>query len=147
MSIETFAGWTDEALIEYFRDWAIKQSQCGFNAAKHNRIDQENLVPSCNVLASRGTPSLRKLLELTADSNAHVRLVAAIFGFEADPDQCSKVLKSLLGEPGWVGIAALAWLVDKDPEFAAEFERNAQLEYENYKQEQARRFSGDQTEN
>ena len=147
MTIEALAGWTDEALVEYFRKWAIRQSQCGFNAIAHNRIDQERLVPSCNVLAARGKESLSKLLRLTEDGNAHVQLTAAIFAFEADPNQCRKVLKSLLPQPGWVGIAALVWLADKDAEFAAEFERKAQLEYDNYKKEQAGRFSGGETEN
>jgi len=57
------------------------------------------------------------------------------------------MLKQLMDEPGWVGIAALAGLLHKDPEFAAEFEGNAKIHYDKYKQEQARRFSGDQTEN
>lgn len=147
MTTEALSDWTDEALVAYFRKWAISQSQCGFNATKHNRIDRERLVPSRNVLAARGKQSLSKLLRLTEDGNPHVRLEAAIFGFAADQDRCRKVLKSLLSETGGVGVVALVWLAHKDPEFAAEFERNAELEYENYKQEQARRFSRDQTEN
>jgi hypothetical protein len=158
MTTEALSDWTDEALVAYFRKWAISQSQCGFNATKHNRIDRERLVPSRNVLAARGKQSLSKLLWLTEDDNPHVRLEAAIFGFAADQDRCrkvlrffadqaAKVLKSPLSETGGVGVVALVWLAHKDPEFAAEFERNAELEYENYKQEQARRFSRDQTEN
>jgi hypothetical protein len=35
------------------------------------------------------------------------------------------MLKQLMDEPGWVGIAALAGLLHMDREFAAEFEGNA----------------------
>jgi hypothetical protein len=140
MTTGPLPGWSDDALVEYFRKWAVKQSRCGFNVDEHNRIDQEKLVPSRDMLAARGEVALSKLLRLTADDNAHVRLEAAIFAFEADPRLCRKVLTSLLSQSGPVRLTALVWLIHRDPEFAAEFENMARLEDEGFLLEIARRY-------
>ena len=147
MKKEDFANLSDWQIVEYFRDAAIRRAQCGFNVIKANKIFDLEMTPAYEALAARGSASLRKLLSLTDDPSPNVREDAALFAFDADPSLCREVLRQLIGEPGWVGIAAVAGLAHKDPEFAAEFERNARLEYEKYTQEQARRLSGDQTEN
>ncbi len=140
MTIKPLEEYTDEALVRYFQEWTVKQSKVGLNYVAYNRIDRDNLIPSRDILARRGPASLAKLLSLTDDADANVRLHAAIFAFDADPDRCRQMLENLVPEPDLVGLRAMAWLGYKDSPYAAEVERRAHLPDEPFKDEMARKL-------
>jgi hypothetical protein len=140
MKKENFRNYTDLQIIEYFHDASIRRAQCGFNVTPANRICEREMGPAYGALAARGEASLREFLSLTDDPNPNVRKDAAIFAFDVDPDRCRRVLEKLIGEPGWVGAAAMLWLLHKSPEFAAEFSRIAKLRHERFLRERDRRY-------
>jgi hypothetical protein len=140
MKKEDFFHFTDAEIIEYFRDASIRRAQCGFNVTPANRIIDHEMGPAYEALAARGQAALREFLSLTADPIPKVREDAAIFAFDVDPGRCRRVLEELIGEPGWVGAAALGGLLHRSPEFAAVFSRTAKLRYERYLQERDRRY-------
>jgi hypothetical protein len=140
MKKEDFDNFSDLQIVEYFRNAVIRRAQCGFNVNKANKIFDLELSPAYEALAARGSTSLQTLLSLTDDPNPNVRENAAMFAFDSDPSLCREVLKRLIGEPGWVGTAAVAGLAHKDPEFAAEFARLARLGHERFVEEMARRY-------
>jgi hypothetical protein len=134
--------WTDEELIEYFRESAIDRSRCGFNAVVGNRILDQQLVPCYQVLAERGAPALRKLLTLMSDDNANVRLEAATFAYDTDPITCRRTLQELIRKLRPVGLQAVIALLHKDADFSAEFERLAELGREQMHAQLAKRYGG-----
>jgi hypothetical protein len=108
--------WTDECIVSHLHKWAVRQSECGFNAAKANRIADQELFPLQKILESRGPGSLLKLLPLTRDKNANVRLIAAGFAFQAAPSECRRVLEDLIAGRGMVAILAWATLAQMYPD-------------------------------
>ena len=139
---EISSDWTEEELVDYFKESAIDRSKCGFNAAAGNRILDQQLVPCYQALAVRGAPAMRKLLALTNDNNAHVRLEAAVFSYDSDPAICRRTLQELMRRLRPVGLRAVIALLQKDPEFSAEFELLAELGREEMHRELARRYGG-----
>lgn len=113
--------FSDAQLVERFREASLERARCGFNAVKGNRIVDLKMTPALNALKARGPHALQKLLALTEDSDPNVRADAAIYGYDVDPTRCQEVLRALIGEQGLPGIAAVVWLIDKDPDFRAEF--------------------------
>jgi hypothetical protein len=146
MTKEDFSDWTDAQVVQYFRDAALKRAKCGFIFARGNRIFDNKLVPAYEALATRGEASLRELLSLTDDPSPDVREDAAIFAFDLDPSHCREVLEKLIGEQGRVGIAAVVVLLDKSPEFAAEFRCMGALGPGRFLQEMDRRYPRSKTD-
>lgn len=130
MTNEDLANWSDEQVAEYLRDASIRRAKCGFNAVAANRILDDELIPACKILVARGPQGLQALLSLLDDQDANVRTDVAIFAYDSDSDRCREALKRARLEPGAVSMAALIGLLHKDPEFAAEFERQAKEDYD-----------------
>jgi hypothetical protein len=139
---EISSNWTDEELVEYFRESAIDRSRCGFNAVAGNRVLDQQLVPCYQTLAERGALALRKLLMLTKDDDANVRLEAATFAYDTDPATCRRTLEELMRKLRPVGLRAVVTLLQKNAEFSAEFERLAELGRDEMHTELARRYGG-----
>ena len=118
MSGEAKASWSDDQLVEHIGKWAIEQSKCGFDPVCANRINDDELVPCRDILASRGEASLLKLLPLLEDDNPYVRLNAASFTFAVAPAKCRKSLARLIREGGIPSLFAWAIWSHHDPETA-----------------------------
>jgi len=137
MKNDVFSDLSDSEIVQYFRDAALERAKCGFNWRAGNRVLENKLAPAYEALAARGPAPVHKLLQLTKDENARVRLEAAVFAY----DIASAVSRTTLQERP-VGIQALIMLLHKDGEFSAEFDRLAKLGREQLHEELARRFGG-----
>ena len=142
MKREISSEWTDKELVDYFKESAIDRSRCGFNAAAGNRILDQQLVPCYKALVGRGAPALSKLLALTKDNDPNVRLEAATFAYDTDPDTCRRTLEELIRKLRPVGLRAVIALLHRDAEFSAEFDRLAELGREEMHAELAKRYGG-----
>ena len=129
MTEEGLANLSNTEVCEYLRDASVRRAKCGFNAIAGNRILDEELMPACRTLAARGPQGMKALLSLLDDQDPNVRTDVAIFAYDSDPDRCREALKRARQEPGAVSMAALIGLLHRDPEFAAEFERQAKEDY------------------
>ena len=125
MRRENFAAWTDSEIVQFFRDASIARAKCGFDATAANPIYDSKIIPAYQALAARGPGAMQLLLALTDDPNPNVRMDAATLGYDADPKCCRKTLLQVKDEPGIVAALALVGLLQKDSQFAAEFEREA----------------------
>ena len=115
MKRNDIANLNDPQLVEYFRDAALRRAKCGFNVTWANKIFDHEMVPAYEALAARGPVVTAGAAGADHDSSLNVREDAAIFAYDLDPSLCRSVLKQLMDEPGWVGIAALAGLCTRIP--------------------------------
>ena len=78
---QTTLKW-DWPILEFFRPPKEHKLPVVLNPDEVWRILDQQLVPCYQALTERGAPSLRKLLALTKDADASVRLEAATFSLK-----------------------------------------------------------------
>jgi len=126
MTTRAVSELSDSELVAQFRNSAIERSKFR-GLAKDNRIYEGEMAPAYEALAARGSNSLRTLLALVDDPNLDVRLDAAILVYDLDPQRCRGALRAVLKEK-WLRPLATVLLLQKDPAFAAEFNRLAKAQ-------------------
>jgi hypothetical protein len=135
-----FDSFSDVQLVEYFREASLEHAKFGFNAVKGNHVVDEKLTPAYEALKARGQRAMQDFLALTDDPDPNVRADSAIFGYDTEPGRCRDALKKLIGEPGLPGAFAVVWLIDRDPDFRAEFREMGRQDAEHFLRELDRRY-------
>src|SRR5579862_7642699 len=91
---------TTERLIATFRAEVVERSSA-VAAADHRRVNRiaRNIDKAFRSLIAQNDEGRRALIELTADPNPEVALMAAVYSFGYDPERCKQVLTTLSDNP------------------------------------------------
>jgi hypothetical protein len=113
-----YAAMSDQELIGHYRSVLIQAGSAGLDDAEINRLVSES-VRIRDVLKSRGSASLAKLLPLLDDKNSKVRLGAAANCLDLARDKCIEVFSSLVNDRNrLVAAEAGIYLIQNAPDLA-----------------------------